>query len=320
MKPHEFPEPMPAIVKPAEDRGGHIKRLHKELSDSDRNNLAKAKLLGQLLEDEHEDCLRRGYPWRKRLEELDVPHRTSQDYRDVYKSYLPGGLLASVANAGLTESYNRIRAAKKKDRARDRAQHPAQPPPPPPERPATLPFPSRRTAVQPPVPEGEPVQGENENENDATTEADQESSSTTSTGSGTKRRGRTSLDVVGDDQAEYRSYSVALELWQEMRAGKRQAALRQRAPKAYPQPFIVNDKGVDDYAHVKLRWEPVTGCQAECPYCWSRAAASRLHDLKGGVRANPVAAPPRCAPGHPVQQRGSRGGSLFQKRLCLHPG
>jgi hypothetical protein len=112
--PHAHP---PAIVRAAADRTTQIKQLNAALVAGDRDNQRKARRLGELLDEEREECIKAQRPWLKRLAELGVQPRTAGDCRAISKGYREGILSESDSDLGYSRALNKARVALRRAKA-----------------------------------------------------------------------------------------------------------------------------------------------------------------------------------------------------------
>jgi ParB/RepB/Spo0J family partition protein len=71
--------------------------------------------------------------------------------------------------------------------------------------------------------------------------------------------------------------AITLAEWKTLTAAEREAALRVANPKA---ALIKQDKDNDSIEWAKHCWNPITGCNHDCPYCYARDLANRFYPQK----------------------------------------
>jgi hypothetical protein len=107
----------PGIVRAAEDRAACIKKLHAALVAGDKDNQRRARQLGELLEEEKDECIRTGCLWGERLAELGIQPRTANNCRAIAKGYRVGLLSESDSDLGYSEALIKVRVARRRAKA-----------------------------------------------------------------------------------------------------------------------------------------------------------------------------------------------------------
>jgi hypothetical protein len=92
-----------------EGRAARVRRLHEAVVGGDRDNLARAREIGEELLEEREACTREQRGWYDWLREVGIDPRRAQEYMAIAKAYRDGRLSADSADVGFSEALILIR-------------------------------------------------------------------------------------------------------------------------------------------------------------------------------------------------------------------